>query len=448
MARFCYHAPMFDSRRLTQMIESSPALRFRTAFLADHPTGTLFLVGGAVRDALLGRTTVDIDLVASGIPREKLEAWFKLHGQADLTGRVFGVYKFIPQGSSVSVDIALPRTERPTEGSLGGYRDFDAQSDPNLSIERDLARRDFTVNATAYDLRMNVLEDPFGGLRDLEARIIRAVGEPALRFGEDLSRLLRGIRFACQLGFEIDTETWTALCALMPEANRTRQRPDGGSEFVLPRETVGRELAKALLADPARAARLLADSGALKVFLLDAERAISLPETLEALAVRPSLPATLAILLREARPEVAKLALERSGLASLPSGSALRAQAEDVAWIIRELHTKNTVMNLAPSTFERAYLGARGELLMETLDALKQTDFVTAIRARREAIEKSCDRPLPVPALIDGHDVLVLGVPPGPRIRTLLDFVRDAQLNGEVRTKSKALELLKTKITP
>lgn len=444
---------MLDSRRLTQFAESSPALRFKAAFLADHPEGTLYLVGGAVRDVLLGRKTVDIDLVAARIPREKLEAWFAQNGQADLTGRVFGVYKFspnyqLPTTDCPPIDIVLPRTEKPMEGSLGGYRDFDTQSDPSLSIERDLARRDFTVNAMAYDLRMSVLEDPFNGLIDLEARHLRAVGEPAVRFGEDLSRLLRGIRFACQLGFEIDADTWTALCALMPEGNRTRTRPDGGSEFVLPRETVGRELAKALVADPARAARLLAESGALKTFLPEAERAIQMRETAEALESKPSLPATLAILLREARPEAAKLALERSGLASLPTGSALRAQAEDVAWIIRELHAKEDVMKPMPSAFERTYLGARGELLMETLDALKQTDFIAAIRDRRAAIEKACGRSLPIPALLNGHDVLALGIPAGPRIRALLDLVRDAQLNGEIRSKADAIALLKTNTAP
>lgn len=443
--------------RIERALAAEPTLRFVTPLLAAFPAAELYLVGGAVRDLLLGRPTADFDFVVRGMKRQEIERWFETRGRIDLTGRVFGVYKFSPTGFEAAhpVDIALPRTETPTPGSLGGYRDFDAQSDPALPIEKDLARRDFTVNAFAFDVRSKTLVDAFNGQRDLDGRVIRAVGVPRERFLEDLSRLLRGIRQACQLGFEIDADTWLAIQQIIPEANRTRTRADGGSEFVLPRETVGRELSKALAAHPARAARLLLTSGAFACFLPDVARAASTDTDafFAPLEQKPSLPVTLALLLRQATPEAAKRALNAAGLSSLPRESALRAMAEDVAWIVEGLKVPPTPEKIAAMpghAFERTFMNERGGLYVEALNALGKSDAAEAVQARVESIYQACEIPKirrdePIAPLVTGADVIALGIAPGPRVRSLLDAVRDAQFDGNVKSRDEALERLKSK---
>ncbi len=443
-------------QRVQKTLRQEPSLRFVAPFLEAFPKGDLYLVGGAVRDLLLGRSTVDFDFVVRGVSREPLEAWFETRGRVDVTGRVFGVYKFVPTLPglpTIPIDLALPRTETALPGSLGGYRDFDTQSNPMLPIEADLARRDFSINACAFDLRRGTLIDVYQGQRDLEARIVRAVGNPTERFSEDFSRMLRAIRFAVQLDFEIDTDTWDALCALMPELNRTRTRPDGGSEFVLPRETIGRELAKALTAHPLRAARLLHDSGVLQAVLPDIARAANADAAgfFLPLASKPSLPVTLALLLRAASPDTAKRALDRAGLSSLPRDSVLRVAAEDVAWVVRGLQhipAPETVRAQPVLEIERMFMGLRGGMYLEALQALGKTLLIDAIRERVTSIRLACKTPDgDIPQLINGSDVLAVGIPAGPKIRAWLDAVREEQLNGRLRKKDEARAWLQAKMT-
>ena len=124
----------------------------------------------------------------------------------NLVGKSFGVFKFVPTTIEQSnnrtiepIDIALPRTEH--AGMSGGYKDFEIQSDKDLPIEEDLGRRDFTINALAYDLKNQKIIDEFDGLKDLNDKIIKAIGDPLQRFQEDYTRMMRAIRFSCQLNF-------------------------------------------------------------------------------------------------------------------------------------------------------------------------------------------------------------------------------------------------------
>ncbi|HUJ80028.1 MAG TPA: HD domain-containing protein [Nitrospiria bacterium] len=228
--------------------------------------GDWYLVGGAVRDLALQRSTKDIDLVVRGLPIDRVRAALERHGRVDLVGRHFGVLKFLPRAVEVAeaIDVALPRTEHSLHHT-GGYKDFVVQSDPNLPIEDDLRRRDFTVNAMAWAIGPGRLLDPFNGRDDLAARRIRAVGKADERFAEDYSRLLRGLRLACQLGFEIEPETWQALGRAVGHLNdRT-----GGSDddFIVPRETIGKELIRMFDSAPARAFDLLDGCGATAVLM-------------------------------------------------------------------------------------------------------------------------------------------------------------------------------------
>ena len=195
---------------------NDPLLSFVEPFLEAHPTAHLYVVGGAVRDALRGVALKDFDLVVSGLEPERLEIWLQAHGTVSFVGKRFGVWKFSPHHdpNNPQIDIALPRKDL-SIGEEGGYRQFLVESDPFLPIEKDLARRDFTVNAMAYDWRTNQLIDPFDGQADLRARIIRCVGKPWERFQEDSSRILRALRFACVLRSTIEPQTWDSLRELV-----------------------------------------------------------------------------------------------------------------------------------------------------------------------------------------------------------------------------------------
>jgi tRNA nucleotidyltransferase (CCA-adding enzyme) len=168
--------------------------------------GDAFLIGGAVRDALLGLSSKDEDVLVTGVAWNVLEAALTTVGKVDAVGASFGVLKVARDG--LVIDVALPRTELSTGI---GHRDFTVTYDPNLPLEADLARRDFTVNAMAKRISDGVLIDPFNGLQDLEHRILRAVGNPRERFTEDPLRMLRAARFVAKLDFTLESGTFTAL---------------------------------------------------------------------------------------------------------------------------------------------------------------------------------------------------------------------------------------------
>lgn len=164
----------------------------------------LYEVGGPVRDRLLGRESKDHDILCTRLSMKKICALLTPLGRVAAVGKSFGVIKFSPNGAlDMEIDIALPRRESSTGH---GHRDFEVDFDPEIPIEEDLGRRDFTINAMAYSLADNRIIDPYNGRRDLEKRLLRAVFPKA--FEEDPLRLLRAIQFAARFSLKIDPETW------------------------------------------------------------------------------------------------------------------------------------------------------------------------------------------------------------------------------------------------
>lgn len=206
----------------------------------------IFLVGGTVRDFLLKRPTKDLDLVVTSIPLQRLARLLQPHGNVKKVGARFGVLLFRPKGTSITMDIALPRTEHAF--GTGGYRDFLFATDPTLPIEHDLARRDFTVNAMAWNLRKKTLVDPFHGQKDLRNKVLCAVGKPQERFQEDYSRLLRLVRFVVQLGFSVERKTAEQAVRLMPQLNERRK-----GMFVVPREVIAEQFLRTVAEHPQKA---------------------------------------------------------------------------------------------------------------------------------------------------------------------------------------------------
>lgn len=173
----------------------------------EQAGGKLYSVGGAVRDSILGKQSKDLDILITGIPLDQLEQILSKYGKVDSVGKSFGIIKFnTPQTGEI--DIAIPRTER--KNSEGGYQGFDVTSDHNLPIEKDLERRDFTINAIAKD-SSGLMIDPYGGQGDIEKKQIKMVNPQA--FSDDPLRMLRAVQFASRFGFEIEPETMKAIQA-------------------------------------------------------------------------------------------------------------------------------------------------------------------------------------------------------------------------------------------
>ncbi|HJW72567.1 MAG TPA: HD domain-containing protein [Geothrix sp.] len=223
-----------------------PLLRLKAALGADSE---LVLVGGAVRDERLGRPHGDWDLATRLLPQEVMRR-----------ARTAGL-RVIPTGlqhGTVTILLADHPVEVTTFRSDGDYLDGRHPDSVKLGVtlEEDLSRRDFTINAMALPIGGGDLVDPFGGVADLAARQIRAVGDPLKRFAEDGLRCLRACRFASQLGFEVEADTFAAISKRLDIAAKVSV------------ERVFTELDKLLRGeDPVRGLELLRESRLLELWL-------------------------------------------------------------------------------------------------------------------------------------------------------------------------------------
>ncbi|MEK7103072.1 MAG: HDIG domain-containing metalloprotein, partial [Patescibacteria group bacterium] len=242
------------------------------------PDAEVYLVGGAVRDSLLARETKDYDFLIRNVSTNKLEKFLKPLGKVNLVGRKFGVLKFVPTTHKASeafepFDIALPREEYSVDNT-GHYRDFEIKTDPALGIDVDLARRDFTINAMAWEVKTQTLHDPYDGYTDLQNNMIRAVGNAQRRFEEDYSRMVRALRFACALNFDIELRTAKALKKNAVHLNdlltATKEISVNHAEEeirVVPHEVIAKELLGAFKHDPVRAFDLYDNYGIIGILI-------------------------------------------------------------------------------------------------------------------------------------------------------------------------------------
>jgi tRNA nucleotidyltransferase (CCA-adding enzyme) len=231
--------------------------------------GQLYEVGGAVRDSLIpGQPpSKDIDFLVAGIPYQELVSILRRFGRVDLVGRSFGVIKFTQHASeefaSETFDFVLPRKEYST-GT--GHRDFEVEFDHNLKVEDDLGRRDFTINAIAHNVATGEIIDPFSGQRDIQARLIRIAFPNS--FVEDPLRMLRAVQFAARFNFEIEPQTYAAICenvALIKTVSPER---------------IAEELNKLLVSadKPSVGLILMQRTGMLKVLIPELERTVGVDQ--------------------------------------------------------------------------------------------------------------------------------------------------------------------------
>lgn len=210
--------------------------------------GKVYVVGGAVRDALLQKEPKDIDLMVSGIPPEDVNNILEhLPGRVDLTGKRFGVYRYHTKGQEV--EIALPRTDTYEPGGTRGQGQITV--DHNLPIEKDLRRRDFTANSMAVDLDSGRLVDPYNGANDIESHTLRTTHPDS--FDEDPTRLVRALTMHSKHGLIPDEQT-------RKEMEEHAHRLDQESP-----DALKQQLEKLLVSDnPASAIRLAQETGVLK----------------------------------------------------------------------------------------------------------------------------------------------------------------------------------------
>ena len=478
----------------------------------------IFLVGGAVRDFILERETKDYDFIVRGVPAPEMELSLKKSGVVNLVGKTFGVFKFIPTNCQLPTtssfepfDIALPRTEH-SLSMAGGYKDFEVQSDHELPIEEDLKRRDFTVNAIALKLKMQsakckIIEavDPCEGVNDLKLRLLRAVGEPEQRFKEDYSRILRGLRFACQLGFEIEAETKKAMKKSAPRLNDQKN-----NEWIVPRETIGREVVKMFVLDPEKAFALFEKFNLFEILMPEMLKGIGCPQppnwhtegdvfehtrlamkilrekdflkefpkiSYDAEVVFGALlhdigkPYTIQTPEKDGTDRIrfnnheavgAKIAreiAERLKLSVYPKESPYHINTDNLSWIIEKhlIPVKEKVDEMKKTTFEKYFFSDR--LPSQKLLALSLADELSTIHESgsadtsnyyhiKEKMQEMAKQALgdskPPKPIISGIDVMkTLGIPSGPKIGEILELLREEQLSGGIRTRKQALEFLK-----
>jgi tRNA nucleotidyltransferase (CCA-adding enzyme) len=431
--------------------------------------GRALIVGGWVRDRLLGHPSKDLDLEIFGIPQEDLPPLLAPFGRIDAVGQSFPVYKVIRSGEG-EIDVALPRRES-KRGR--GHRAFDVQGDPSMSLEDAARRRDFTINAIAWDPLADVYHDPFGGRADLERRLLKAVD--LSRFGDDSLRVLRAMQFAARFEFALEDQT-AALCRTIPLDDLPAERVWGEFEKLLlqaARPSIGLALAldldvvdrlfpelKALVGceqepewhpegDVWTHTLMVVDCA--REMNADLERRKLITVMLGAVCHDFGKPATTAIVDGRIR----SLDHEEAGVApTLTFLDRLNIHTID-GYDVRRQVVGLVAQHLKPGAFfksgnvgDGAFRRLAQKVDMELLARVARADcrgrtgsfdcsamdwFVE--RARALGVEHQP----PAPLLLGRH-VLALGIPPGPRVGEILKQVYEQQLDGLVKTVDDAIE--------
>jgi tRNA nucleotidyltransferase/poly(A) polymerase len=370
------------------------------------------LAGGCVRDMLLGRRANDHDVATNAQPREIR----KLFERTLMVGAKFGV---------VIVLIADQQVEVATFRSEWGYDDGRHPTKVKfVSAAEDASRRDFTINGMFYNPLADRVIDYVHGRADLKKRILRTIGRPEERFGEDYLRMLRAVRFSTQLDFAIEPTTWSAICS-----NAKKVVNISGERIAIELE--------AILTHPNRAvgASMLIESGLAKAIFgrLTREQIQSAISVLGQLRKRVNFALALAAFFSGCSTEAA---LERCRILKLS-----RRQAKHVRFLLTGRgKLLNYQMSLARLKLivSEPYFGDLYDLqraIQKTISGRKGLAPLAKLRKRIWALGDVELRPKP---LLNGHDFIRLGAAAGPSLGQLAEELYIAQLEGLVRTRNQA----------
>ena len=395
-----------------------------------------------MRDALLGHAHLDWDLATNATP--------------DQVQKVFGRKRTIPVGiafgtvgvldhANVLHEVTTFRRDVRTDGRH-------AEVEFGASLDEDLARRDFTVNAIAFSPSRGVLHDPFGGRADLEGRVIRAVGDARERMREDRLRALRAIRFASRLGFDIDRDTWEAIRASAPHLTR------------LSAERVRQELEKTMdqVELPSEAMLRWRSSGALRSLIPELEDVSDAALRATDAAAQPGL---------KGRPgrrlvRLAALFSDLGGPGVLRVATRLRFSKADGQWIAGLVESWRSMGpaitsgagDEVTSVDVRRWIAGIGRLNLPAffrlalarweaarlLDARAQVPAERAVqRLYRRSLRAALTEPVDLRDLaIDGDDLRSAGIAPGPGLGKILSSLLDAVIaDPELNTRERLLEM-------
>ncbi len=446
----CAFAPL----RENEIVNSSPREIAKRIVARLHAAGfAAFWVGGCVRDFLLGREPQDYDIATDARP-EQIE---KLFPRTLGVGRKFGV--MIVVENKQHFQVATFRAE-------ADYRDGRRPGKVVFSnAEADAQRRDFTVNGLFFDPIAEKLHDWVGGEKDLQTKVIRTIGAPEERFAEDHLRLLRAVRFAAQLGFEVEPETFAAVKRLAPKIE------------LISAERIRDELVK-LFAPPhaGRGLVLLRDSRLLPgvlpeliATLLCQQSPDYHPEGTVFEHIRlmldkmpPDAPPSLpwAVILHDiAKPATAEQdeatgAIHFYGHEKIGAAMAERIlrrlrfpkkQIEEIVACVRNHMQFKDVKQMRKATLRRLLLRKTFplELELHRLDCLGShgnLDHYEFLLAQAEELTK---KPAIRPPLLTGMDLIKLGMKPGPAMGKVLEEIREKQLADELKTPREARAWLK-----
>ena len=368
--------------------------------------------GGCVRDRLLNRSAADYDVVTDAVP-EQVTKCFRRTLQI---GAQFGVVMVLTEGKQV--EVATFRTE-------GGYQDGRHPTHVEFaSAAEDASRRDFTVNGMFYDPIEKTVLDFVHGQRDLEKCILKTIGDPDERFGEDYLRMLRAVRFAVKLDFNIEPATWVAI-------QKHASKITGVSA-----ERIAAELER-ILTHPNRAigAQLLADSGLASAIsnIFKGQSAAFGKTVLEHLPKAVDFPLALAAFwsgfeTKDAMAQCRKLKLSNDHLKHV----RFLLEKRDVLLDADMAISKLKLLMHEPYFWDLLTLQ---KAIQEAKDESDQP--LRKIRKRALEIDEKDIRPKP---LLDGHELMALGATPGPMVGQLSQEMYIAQLEGQLKSKKDAQE--------
>jgi tRNA nucleotidyltransferase/poly(A) polymerase len=441
--------------KLPKLLDSSPLVEVATlvvSHLRSHGHIAYF-AGGCVRDALLGFRPKDIDVATDARPEEVQ----RIFARTVPVGAKFGVIRVLQ--NDWEFEVATFRSD-------GAYLDGRRPDTVTFSSpEEDARRRDFTINGMFYDPIADTVVDYVGGREDLGKKLIRAIGDARLRFGEDRLRMLRAIRFAAALDFAIDPETWDAL------------RTDADQIKVVSPERIRDELMK-ILADVHRLRgfdlldasglldQVLPEVSALKgcqqppQFHPEGDVFVHTRKMLELLPPDASPWLALMVLLHDIGKPPTQTCDQSEGRIrfnghdevgasmSVAVMERLRfssAEIETVVEAVRSHMMFKDVPKMRPAKLRRFMARANFplELELHRVDCLSSHGDLENFEFLLQKETEFENEPLIPPPLANGHDLIALGLSPGPRFGEILEKVQTAQLEGEIHSREEALALVR-----
>jgi len=421
-----------------------------------------YLVGGCVRDLFLGREPTDYDVATDARPDDVMRIFPKTWA----VGAQFGVV-LIP----IESDGAEPQSQGERVVEVATFRSDVGYSDGrhpdrveySQTAEEDVQRRDFTINGLLMDPLTGDVLDYVGGRADLEHKIVRTIGEPRVRFGEDKLRMLRAVRFAARFGYQIDPATFAAIRELAPQIHQVS------------RERIRDEIIKMLTEGRARRAfELLDETGLLHQVLPEVEKMKGVEQPpqfhpegdvwVHTLMLLEQLPAgcsptlALGVLLHDVgKPPTFRRAPDRIrfdehdeiGTAMAHEiCSRLRFSNHDIQQVeslVRNHMRFKDVERMKASTLKRFFRLPHfpEHLDLHRMDCLASHRDLSLYEFAKQKYESTPPHQIRPQPLLTGDDLIASGYQPGPQFKEMLAFAEDAQLEGKVNTKEEALVLVR-----